>query len=73
VFENLRQLSEPLFDPGSRRRLKVVAVQAVGHRDDPDAGDMELGEDREHDVVVAGEAGEIVDEDEVKGPVLAGP
>ena len=54
----------------AEHRVVVARVEVVGHRDDPDAGVLQVVEDQEHERVVTGEPGEVVDEYDVERVLL---
>jgi hypothetical protein len=53
-------------------RFLVVAVEPICNGHDANAFEVELREDREHQVVVASESGEIIDENQVELTPLRG-
>ncbi|MEX1258774.1 MAG: hypothetical protein WEG36_14255 [Gemmatimonadota bacterium] len=66
------ELVEDAADLDTEGGLLVIAVQPVGHRHHPHSLEMQLGNHREHEVVVAGEPREVVDQHYVELRVLGG-
>jgi hypothetical protein len=66
------QFVEDTPNLNAERGLGVVAVQPVGDRDHVDAGELQFCEDREHQVVVAGQPRQIVDEHDLEEVALGG-
>ena len=65
------ELVEDAADLDGERRLLVVAVETVGDRNHADALEVELSDDREHEVVVTGEPRQIVDEHHIEFVVVS--
>jgi len=52
--------------------LLIVAIQPICHRDHVNPGEMELGQDGQHEVVIARQPREVIDQHEVEGALLSG-
>ena len=73
LFEILElEFVENAADLDAEGRVLVVAIQAVGDGDDTDPGEMELGQQGEHEIVIAGQAREIIDQHDLECALLAG-
>jgi len=66
------QFVEDAPDLEAERGLLVVAVEPVGDGHDTDPREMELREHGEHEIVVAGEPGQVVDQHDLERAMLAG-
>src|SRR6516164_4884297 len=66
------QLIEDAANLDAEGCVLIVTVQAIGDRDDVDVCEMELGQHGEHEVVIACQAREVVDQYDLEGALLAG-
>ncbi len=66
------ELIEDAADLDAEGGLLVVTVQAIGDGDDVDPREVELGQHGEHQVVIARQPREVVDQHELERALLAG-
>src|SRR5262249_35600418 len=66
------QLVEDAADLDAKGGVLIVAVQAISDGDDVDTGEMELGQHGEHEIIIARQAREVVDQHDLEGALLAG-
>ena len=66
------QLVEDAANLDAEGCVLIVAVQAIGDGDDVDTGEMEFGQHGEHEVIIARQPREVVDQHDLEGALLAG-